>query len=90
MIGRTHVELSIKQVRCDWERMIAVCGHPKAAFRVPHDVVLAHHSLQPLLADVHAVATQLAQYPGTAVAASGLRVDGLDVHQQRRLAQATP
>ena len=49
-----------------------------------------HELLDPLLAHPDAPAHKLFPRPGPAVAAAGLGVDGLDVHQQRVIAEVAP
>ena len=49
-----------------------------------------HELLNPILADTDAPGKQFFPRPGPAIATVGLGVDGLDVHQQRVVAEMAP
>ena len=81
LVRRRHGELAIEQIRRDWQVMVAVGGHlePFLAFRA--NAVFLHQRLQPMLAHADAIVAELTPDAGSAVAATGLRLDRLDVHQ---------
>jgi len=81
LVRRGHRELAVEQVGGDRQVMVAVGGHLEPFLALRANAVFLHQRLQPMLAHADAIVAELTPDAGSAVAATGLRLDRLDVHQ---------
>src|SRR5260370_27876796 len=88
LIGTRGREVSLQQVRCDRQAVVAVCRDLEPAFGLRLDAVQLHEPLDTILADTNALGHQLLPHARPAVLAFGFSMHCLDVHQQSVVADA--
>src|SRR6202166_3459455 len=89
LVGTRGREVSLQQVRCDRQAVVAVCRDLEPAFGLRLDAVQLHEPLDTILADANALGQQLLPHARPAVLAFGFGVHGLDVHQQSVVADVS-
>ena len=87
LVGVSYIELPIKQIEHKRKVVLAVGRDLEPALALGPDAVQLHELLHSVLAHSNAACEQFFPSAWPAVAASRLGVDGLDVHQQRVIAQ---
>jgi hypothetical protein len=89
LVGTRGREVSLQQVRCDRQPVVAIGRDLEPAFGLRLDAVQLHEPLDTILADTNALGQQLLPHARPAVLAFGFSVHGLDVHQQSVVADAS-
>ena len=89
-VGLGHGELAVAPVERNRQLVIAVSGDLEAPLAFGADAVQLHELLHPLLDHRDAARYQFALDARPAVGATLLDVQGLDMHQQRLVAQVAP